>query len=162
MNVIDTIRDATRASVTTMGSARIYAPLSPGSSASGRNATMLIIVPKRIACRSRNGPNQAAIPRGWPWAIVSVHHGHGEQQVHLFVHVPDLAHAADAGDLLEFVLQHLGGLFQLTIAGARDRAGSHRGQRVLVPHQDDRWPAVGMRFILRTNERTRETADEPS
>src|SRR5436190_18546914 len=55
MKVIETMRDETRASVTTMGSARIYAPLSPGSSASGRNATMLMIVPKRIACRSRYG-----------------------------------------------------------------------------------------------------------
>jgi hypothetical protein len=44
------------------------APLSPGSNASGRNATMLITVANRIACRSRHGPSHAPASRPRPLA----------------------------------------------------------------------------------------------
>ncbi|MCZ7635601.1 MAG: hypothetical protein M5U12_05850 [Verrucomicrobia bacterium] len=68
MNVTDTSREATSASVTTIGNAQMKAPLSPGKPSNGRNARMLISVPNRIGRRSRHGPSQAARPRGCPCA----------------------------------------------------------------------------------------------
>ena len=60
MKVIETIREAINAIVTTAGIPKTNAPSSPGNSISGRKATMLMIVPKRMARRIRKGPIQAA------------------------------------------------------------------------------------------------------
>ena len=45
MNVIETMREAINAIVTTAGIAKTKAPVSPGKSIKGRNATMLMTVP---------------------------------------------------------------------------------------------------------------------